>query len=125
MSAPSILSEPRGNPWSVLQLETIARKEGFSGNKLVTKQTEVVPLSDCTGLLWEFARCLQQEGFVVDTKSYSTCFRVNRKHQTGVAKTTKFDDLLKGAFANPPELATSTNLGCIDYYPIGSGKKNW
>jgi hypothetical protein len=89
------------------------------------KQQDVVPVDERKGSLWEFARELQQEGgFVLDTKSYSTCFRVNRKHQTGPGQD-NFQGLLNGDIMHPSELAKSTNLGCIDFYPISSGKRNW
>lgn len=79
-------------------------------------------VSERSGKLWSHARKLEEEGFVLDTKGYSTCFRVNCKQQTdGV----DFDALLEGKISYPRELATSTNLGCVDFYPVDSGKKNW
>jgi len=87
---------------------------------------EEVPVAGRSGSLWEYARQLEGEGFVLDTKSYSTCFRVNRKHQSGVV-VDKFDALLAGDSSighNPREIGKSTNLGCIDYYPASSGKRN-
>lgn len=87
---------------------------------------EVIPVQERTGALWDYARALQdQHGFVLDTKSYSTCFRVNRKHQTGAAGEDVFQALLTGDIAHPSEVGKSTNLGCIDIYPISSGKRNW
>jgi hypothetical protein len=73
---------------------------------------------------------------------YSTCFRINRKHQVkekvNEQEPDLFDQLLQSltsttvATSNslipqfPFEyLSSSTNLGCIDIYPKGSGKKNW
>jgi hypothetical protein len=108
----------------LMERKEAAGKEGYAGNEISTRQGEVSPVSERTGVLWEFASRLEEEGIVIDSKSYSACFRVNRKHQTGEAKV-KFDKLLQGDIAHPPELATSTNLGCIDYYPVDSGKKNW
>jgi len=61
---------------------------------------------------------------VLDMESYSTCFRVNRKHQMESGMD-KFDALLRGEIERPLGLATSINLGCIDFYPVDSGKKNW
>jgi hypothetical protein len=73
--------------------------------------------------LWEFARDLQRRGLVVDTKGYSTCFRVNRIHND---ENSVFDNvLLAGKIAIPKQLASSTNLGCVDFYPAASGKRNW
>lgn len=90
------------------------------------KQEEVIPVPRRTGALWDFARRLQDDhGLVLDTKSYSTCFRVNRKHQTGGPKGEEnFRALLEGDIVVPPQLAISTNLGCIDVYPASSGKRN-
>jgi hypothetical protein len=82
-----------------------------------------VPITQRQGNLWDYANQLvEQEGFVLDTKSYSTCFRVNKKHQTNH----KFDALLSGDIAHPEaKIGKSTNLGCIDFYPASSGKGNW
>jgi hypothetical protein len=134
-----------------MELEQAAGKDGYAGNEVSSdrlcdeddddeeclidydnpsgfpKQQDVIPLSQRKGALWEFARELQDtHGFVLDTKSYSTCFRVNRKHQThGPAGENLFENLLTGEIAIPPELGISTNLGCIDIYPMSSGKRNW
>ena len=82
-----------------------------------------VPINQRPGHLWDFANQLvKMEGFVLDTKSYSTCFRVNKKHQTNG----KFDALLNGEIAHPEmTIGKSTNLGCIDFFPAISGKQNW
>eukprot|EP00956_Cyclotella_meneghiniana_P003346 scaffold4066_cov63-Cyclotella_meneghiniana.AAC.6 len=81
-----------------------------------------VPINQRPGHLWDFANQLvKMEGFVLDTKSYSTCFRVNKKHQTNG----KFDALLNGEIAHPEmTIGKSTNLGCIDFFPAISGKQN-
>ena len=136
---------------SRLELEEAAGKEGYAGNEIFSnricdeddddeeclidydnpygfpKQQDVIPLRERKGVLWEFARQLQQEhNFVLDTKSYSTCFRVNRKHQsTGSGGKDTFQALLDGDIVHPPQLGKSTNLGCIDIYPVASGKRNW
>jgi hypothetical protein len=131
-----------------MELVTAAGGDGYAGNEVFSdrcegidddeeclidyenpfgfpKQQDVIPTDQRKGSLWKFAQELQQEGgFVLDTKSYSTCFRVNRKHQTGAAQD-KFQGLLNGDIVHPVELGKSTNLGCIDYYPITSGKRNW
>ena len=80
-------------------------------------------IEDRRGLLWDFARTLQSQGFVLDFKGYSTCFRVNRKQQNNaVVDDAKFSSLMK---QTPPEgLETSVNLGCVDFYPQRSGKRN-
>lgn len=81
-----------------------------------------VPISQRTGHLWDFGNHLVNEyDFVLDTKSYSTCFRVNMKHQTN----DKFVALLNSDIAHPQGIGKSTNLGCIDFYPTVSGKQHW
>ena len=87
--------------------------------------SETLPVVFRKGLLWEFARNLEQKGYVLDTKGYSTCFRVNRKQQTSAISDEDFDALASGKVSHPAGLATSTNLGCVDFYPVESGKKNW
>jgi hypothetical protein len=96
---------------------------GYVGNEPYKDDSvNAIPCTDREGLLWEHARALISLGFVPDTKGYSTCFRVNEKHQP---KHVDFANLIKGSIRTPDGLATSTNLGCIDYYPASSGKKNW
>lgn len=100
-----------------------AGMDGFVGAELKAESFQTtVPVSERTGALWSHARNLEGKGFVLDTTGYSTCFRINRKQQTGAVD---FDALLQGKITCPGELATSTNLGCVDFYPIDSGKKNW
>jgi hypothetical protein len=106
-----------------------AGTDGFVGEEIhfqsSTEQESRISVTERKGKLWEFARQLSDMGYVLDTNGYSTCFRVNRKQQTTVSAE-DFDRLLHGeAIQCPSELATSTNLGCIDYYPVASGKKNW
>jgi len=83
-----------------------------------------VPVAERNGLLWDYARTLMAKGYVLDTKGYSTCFRVNRKQQTTITDE-EFDALLSGKVPHPAGLGTSTNLGCVDFYPVESGKKHW
>lgn len=83
-----------------------------------------VPVQERNGLLWEYARTLTSMGYVLDTKGYSTCFRINRKQQTTISED-EFGALLSGKVPRPAGLGTSTNLGCVDFYPVESGKKNW
>ena len=76
-------------------------------------------LKECDGLLWDFARDLiHNKHFILDTKGYSTCFRVNRKHQNNQNNEAeseaeseappsqnlkfKFEDLYNGKFLNQP-----------------------
>ena len=112
-----------------MQDEQAAGTDGYPGAELdmfqSTDQTPT-PMADRKGCLWDFARKLIEKGYVLDTKGYASCFRVNRKQQTGASADEDFERLLRGdVISCPPELATSTNLGCIDYYPVASGKKNW
>jgi hydroxymethylpyrimidine pyrophosphatase-like HAD family hydrolase len=87
-------------------------------------QEDVIPIDARNGRLWDFAQELEStHGLVLDTKSYSTCFRVNKKHQTEKGKQL-FHSILNGEFTLPSELQKSTNLGCIDIYPSFSGKRN-
>jgi hypothetical protein len=91
--------------------------------------------------LWDLARQLEDFGFALDRQSYETCFRINKKHQpTHMIPT--FEKLLLVAQRNgdhrpyssratdplvrfPAGIASSTNLGAIDFYPDCSGKRNW
>jgi hypothetical protein len=110
---------------------TAVGDDGFQGNDIGTgvgddDGGDSIPVRDRKGPLWDFANDLASLGYVVDTTGYAACFRINRKHQPA---TIDFDSLLRtdgpGAFAVPPELGTSTNLGCVDVYSAMSGKKNW
>ena len=97
-----------------MQSMDAAGEDGYDDN---------IPIVDRRGLMWDYARTLQSQGFVLDFKGYSTCFRVNRKQQRDDAiDDAKFDSLMKEA--PPSGLATSVNLGCIDFYPSISGKRN-
>ena len=111
-------------PFSLVEdLKWRKRMEESLGMKLsVTHSDAPMPISQRTGTLWRHAQLLEEKGFTLDTNGYSTCFRVNRKHQT---REIDFDALLEGKIAWPQELGTSTNLGCVDFYPAESGKKNW
>lgn len=87
------------------------------------EEAKVVPLKDRKGALWNFARDLEKRGFVIDYKGYSNCFRVNMQQQSKVSSE-EFNDLRSVDVSNLG-LDTSVNLGCIDFYPKTSGKKNW
>jgi hypothetical protein len=103
-----------------------AGKDGFVSNELGDENNHTpMSIADREGSLWEFARRLQADGYVLDTKGYATCFRVNRNQQTPGMYKEAFDGLIDGSIVCPPELSTSTNLGCVDFYPVASGKKNW
>jgi hypothetical protein len=92
----------------------------FSSTATIVPQ----PMDTRDGVLWEFARFLTEVGYVLDTKGYSACFRVNKKQQT-VLSADDFQALLDGRIVPFSGLGTSVNLNCIDVYPSISGKKNW
>lgn len=108
---------------SRMEKPTAAGTEGFPDYRKALGSEPAVPVAKRGGLLWEYARTLQSKGYVLDTNGYSTCFRVNRKQQTTISDE-EFDALLSGQVPRPPALGTSTNLGCVDFYPIESGKKH-
>ena len=83
------------------------------------------PVSDRkSSNLWDFARDLEKKGYVVDIKGYSSCFRLNKKHQTKISDEDFYRLIDKDALKRAG-LDTSVNLSCIDIYPAMSGKKNW
>jgi hypothetical protein len=100
-----------------------------------------MPLNERDGFLWDFARDLiHNHGFVLDTKGYSTCFRVNQKQQKQQQKLTSDGvavvvDTSPGRISallgapkweeNRDSIDSSVNLSCVDFYPSCSGKKNW
>ena len=88
-------------------------------------ENEIKAIKDRSGALWIFAQTLEREGFVLDYKGYSCCFRVNRKQQLEGKVTNEDFDRLSSRDVSELGLASSVNLGCIDFYPIKSGKKNW
>jgi len=82
-----------------------------------------VPLKERDGKLWEFANELVNDGWVIDTSGYNTCFRVSYNDQDHTIKSMEMFEKLsskKNEF-----ITSSVNLGCIDFYPTISGKKNW
>jgi len=97
--------------------------DGFVGMELKNADREPIAISERKGLLWDWANTLVSKGYMLDTKGYSTCFRLNRKHQTNVSEE-DFDALAFNRISFPEGLSTSVNLGCVDFYPSESGKKN-
>lgn len=73
-------------------------------------QPSTVAPETYSGDLWEFYRNLKSKGINIDSKNYSTAFRVKDKRVSG-------QDV-------PSSLAYSTNLGSLDIYPKTSGKLN-
>jgi hypothetical protein len=114
-----------------LSKESAAGTDGYVGDVIVDflcqnkEDNEIIPISDRQGALWNFAKNLESEGFVLDYKGYSCCFRVNRKQQNNERISSDDFDSLSLRDLTKTGLATSVNLGCIDFYPKSSGKKNW
>jgi len=102
---------------------TLAPRAGSDGFSTLTPP---VPIEHRTGALWKHAQTLQKQGFFLDSSGYATAFRVNRKHQESDLAL-NFDAFLQKCNNRediPDELGCSTNLGCVDFYPLMSGKKN-
>lgn len=113
-------------------MEGISGSQGFENTHenvltkdFVSSKEIVMDVEQREGLLWDFARNLISKGWVLDMKGYSTCFRVNRKKQissnVSLTNNLNFDELPSLA---PQGIGCSVNLGCIDFYPSASGKKN-
>lgn len=107
-----------------MQQPNAAGSDGYETASPPGSTPRVNDIYERSGLLWKYAVTLMEMGYVLDTKGYSTCFRVNRKQQTTVSEA-EFGALLKGHVERPAGLGTSVNLGCVDFYPVESGKKNW
>jgi len=114
-----------------MEADDAAGKDGYVGNEPPEaqqgKEASTVSVSERGGVLWAFARTLESRGLVLDTRGYAACFRVNRKQQITPAGIAEFELLEKGSLADiiPPLVGTSSNLACVDFYPVSSGKKNW
>jgi hydroxymethylpyrimidine pyrophosphatase-like HAD family hydrolase len=115
-----------------LSQDQAAGGDGYIGDVMNTflkveqeEDNQVKPIKDRESSLWNFAKSLEAEGFVIDYKGYTCCFRVNRKQQD--KEKISDDDFNKLSLRNVEKLglASSVNLGCVDFYPIKSGKKNW
>jgi hypothetical protein len=120
---------------SMLEHVDAAGPDGYQGEAGEEEENDdnstIIPLEHRQGLLWEFAKTLVAQGFVLDWQGYATCFRVNRKQQQPSNQQSKdisdqmFQSLASGDIACPPGLIRSTNLGHIDFSPDCSGKRNW
>lgn len=105
-----------------------AGSDGYAGDAMdlflhKSQYIDTIPIEERTGLLWDFARELQEQGFILDYKGYACCFRVNMKQQEQVPEKDFLS--LSDLDVTANGLGSSVNLGCIDFYPIQSGKKNW
>ena len=114
--------------WRLKMSTDGAGGDGYMGDAMdvyLGKQEDscVVPLKSRQGPLWDFARDLEKKSFVIDYKGYSNCFRVNMQQQTKVSA--EEFNALKSINVSDRGLATSVNLGCVDFYPRTSGKRNW
>ena len=113
---------------SKLSEEYAAGTDGFVGDSMdiylgkQRKDTPMMPINERKGALWDFARTLQ-DTYVIDYKGYSNCFRVNKKQQKGVSE--EDFNKLQSLDVSDRGLASSVNLGCVDFYPNFSGKRNW
>lgn len=108
-------------------IEKPAGLDGFVGQELVDfaeGSESNVPASLRRGSIWDYARELENRGLVLDSKGYATAFRVTAKQQPDTAMEV-FRALQGNKFPCPPQVATRTNLGSMDFYPTISGKKNW
>ncbi len=109
--------------------ESAAGTDGYLGNSfdiflnLINSDEKVKEVNDRNGSLWKYAQSLQNEGFALDVKGYSCCFRVNIKQQRAVSE--EQFSRLSTRDVTQLGLATSVNLGCVDFYPKMSGKRNW
>mmetsp|Transcript_53422 Transcript_53422/g.91881 ORF Transcript_53422/g.91881 Transcript_53422/m.91881 type:complete len:282 (-) Transcript_53422:174-1019(-) len=87
-----------------------------------------LPPRERSGLLWRVFRLLEEQGWEVDGQGYATCFRVKlSKADQALDQTQERLEALLVAQTSPQlpaQLAWSTNLGFVDVYPAGSGKKN-
>lgn len=113
---------------SRMSRDDAAGLDGYMGDSMdmflnKTRGTNVIPLEERKGNLWNFAKELYSQGFVIDHKGYASCFRINWNQQNKVSK--EDFDSLSTLDVSMNGLGTSVNLGCIDFYPIDSGKKNW
>jgi len=108
--------------WRSMMEKRSGKLDGLNLLQQSMKDSSIVSdVCERDGLLWDYARSLMEEGYVLDTKGYSTCFRVNRKQQTEEMED-KFDAMVKSGVKPWGGLTTSTNLGCVDFYPKESGK---
>lgn len=104
------------------KIATVAGVRSYIGNRVPREKVEhLVEVDERDGLLWDYGRKLTRKGIVLDITGYSSCFRVNRAQQRNV---NVFQALLSDPTI-PDGLSSSENLGCIDFYPSQSGKKNW
>ena len=114
-----------------LKISNSGGSDGYIGDvfdvfKLKTfNPSPIIPIKERNGALWEFAKDLEENGFVIDYKGYSSCFRVNLKQQVRTQIIEEDFHKLAEKDVAALGLGSSVNLGCVDFYPIESGKKKW
>mmetsp|Transcript_39357 Transcript_39357/g.91856 ORF Transcript_39357/g.91856 Transcript_39357/m.91856 type:complete len:224 (-) Transcript_39357:176-847(-) len=110
----------RASGWSVLSQspQPSSRKQTRFINGSTSKNK--------SSALWNYGQKLEEErGVVVDSQGYATMFRIKKKDQTRIDTDAGFvDSILIDGKDIPDGISYSTNLGCIDFYPSISGKKN-
>lgn len=95
------------------------RMEAFCGPRSFHGQD---PL-ERPGVLWDFARRLNELGFALDTRSYFFGVRVDlRKQSKSLQDPAAFERLLQREL--PSGLSSASNLGNTDIFPVISGKGN-
>ncbi|GBG31030.1 Hypothetical Protein FCC1311_072512 [Hondaea fermentalgiana] len=87
------------------------------------ENTSLPPL-DRTGDLWDWARMLDAQGYVIDARSYYFGFRVDldKQEREDLGQVDKFREFVDANM--PSSLATAMNLGKFDFFPKVSGKGN-
>ena len=76
--------------------------------------------------LQTLARTIEQRNLIIDKVGYSTCMRLNWKQQRhDLVSREDFDSIHSSFDLGRLGLQCSINLGCIDFFPLNSGKKNW
>jgi hypothetical protein len=113
---------------SLMSRDEAAGLDGYIGDSMdiflnKTEEIYCTPLEQRKGNLWNFAKELQSQGFVIDHKGYASCFRVNLNQQNQASK--EDFESLSTLDVSVNGLGSSINLGCIDFYPMESGKRNW
>ena len=113
------------------KMSNAAGIDGYTGDEFDVfklkkiNPSPIIPIQERSGTLWEFAKDLEKKGFVIDYKGYSCCFRVNLKQQVRAIIIEEDFNHLTEEDVSALGLGSSVNLGCVDFYPIESGKKNW
>eukprot|EP00775_Hariotina_reticulata_P006674 gene6674-6898_t len=122
-AADAVIAENGGRIWypDPAGLTMCPLQEDLPWRELLSAVTgpvnqDIHPPLERQGLLWDWYRQLHQEGWSLDSNSYSTCFRLMKTAN-------KTDADLDAAIARRPAgIASSFNIGVADFYPDSSGK---